>query len=127
MILLDTHALLWAAAEPERLGRHADLLATAGAEVLVSAASAWEIAIKASLGRLPLPHDASRWVPATIRRLAFTAIPVEHATALAAGELPMHHRDPFDRLLVAEARRRDVPILSADPAIREYDVEVLVP
>lgn len=126
-LLLDTHAFLWAAASPERLGRHADLVADPATTRLLSAASSWEIAIKHRLGKLVLPETPVGYVPEAMRRLAVQPLPIEHADALAVGELPEHHRDPFDRLIVVQARRLAVPLLSADPALAMYDVDLLVP
>lgn len=126
-VLLDTHALLWAAASPERLASQQDLVADPATELLVSAATSWEIAIKHELGKLPLPEPPSSYVPATIRRLAAVGLPVEHSHALAVAALPPHHRDPFDRLLVALAQLLDVPILTADSAFDAYEVRVLSP
>ncbi|HUF31843.1 MAG TPA: type II toxin-antitoxin system VapC family toxin [Acidimicrobiales bacterium] len=126
-LLLDTHAFLWAAARPERLGQQEALVADPSTTRLLSAASSWEIAIKHALGKLVLPEAAAAYVPEVMRRLLVEGLPVEHAHALAVADLPEHHRDPFDRLLVAQAQQLGVPILSADPAFAAYDVEVLVP
>lgn len=126
-ILLDTHAFLWAAGEPERLGRQVAVVADPGTTLLLSAASSWEIAIKHALGRLPLPRPAAEYVPYAMGRLAVVGLAVEHGHALHVSALPPHHRDPFDRLLVAQAQRLGLPILTADPAIGRYDVEVLAP
>lgn len=126
-VLLDTHAFLWAIARPERLGRYEQLVADPSTTRLLSAASSWEIAIKHGLGRLPLPERPADYVPEAMRRLAVEGLPVEHSHALAVSGLPPHHRDPFDRLLVAQAQQLGLPVLSADPALRRYDIEVLVP
>jgi PIN domain nuclease of toxin-antitoxin system len=126
-LLLDTHAFLWAAAHPERLGRHEEIVADPATVRLLSAASSWEIAIKHGLGKLRLPDLPAAYVPEAMRRLIVDGLPVEHAHALAVATLPAHHRDPFDRLLVAQAQQLGLPILSADPAFDAYDVEVLIP
>ena len=123
--LLDTHVFLWLQTEPERLGPYRKLVEDVRNERLVSAVTSWEIAIKWGLGRLPLPEPPGRWMPGRMRAIGATAVPVEHAHALAVADLPSHHRDPFDRLLVAQAQVLDVPLLSADPAFRRYDVELL--
>jgi PIN domain nuclease of toxin-antitoxin system len=125
--LIDTHVFLWLVSEPERLGDQRDLVADSSTELLFSAASSWEVSIKYALGRLELPTTPERFVPQQIRDSALTAIPVEHAHALAAGSLTAHHRDPFDRLLVAQARELRVPIITADPVFSAYEVEVLRP
>jgi PIN domain nuclease of toxin-antitoxin system len=124
-VLLDTHAFLWANADPDRLGPHADLVADGRTELLWSAASTWEIAIKSALGRLQLPEPVDRYVSDRMRRLGVTPIPIDHRHAAAVAELPHHHGDPFDRMLVAQARALGVPILTADETIARYEVEVL--
>jgi PIN domain nuclease of toxin-antitoxin system len=113
-------------AHPDRLGERARALVDdRGNELLLSAASSWEIATKHALGRLPLPAPPDVYVPDRMRRTGTTPLPVEHAHALGVASLPLHHRDPFDRLLVAQARAIGVPILTVDPIFGEYDVEVV--
>jgi PIN domain nuclease of toxin-antitoxin system len=124
-LLLDTHVFLWLQTEPERLGEHLGLVADGRTGLLVSAASAWEIAIKWALGRLPLPEPPDAYVPERIRLVGALAVAIEHADALAVAGLEPLHRDPFDRLLVAQAGRLRVPILTADPAVAAYPVETV--
>ncbi|MDF1521387.1 MAG: type II toxin-antitoxin system VapC family toxin [Trueperaceae bacterium] len=124
-ILLDTHVWLWMLAAPERLGRAAPMLEEARNELLLSAASVWEIAIKTALGRLELPVPVARYVPDRMRRSGVVSLPIESAHALAVADLPPLHRDPFDRMLVAQAQHLGVPIATADPLVAAYDVEVL--
>ena len=98
----------------------------AGAEVAhVSAVTAWEIAVKAARGRLTLARPAPEWVPLQIRLGGFRSLAVSVAHALEVHELPEHHRDPFDRLLVAQARVEGLALVSADPALGRYDVRVV--
>ncbi len=124
-ILLDTHVWLWMVAEPERFSEEAtSLLEDPANELLLSAASSLEIAIKYGLGKLLLPATPSRYVPEQIERTGVTPIPIEHSHALAVADLPVHHRDPFDRLLVATARLEDVPIMTADRQLQPYEIEV---
>jgi PIN domain nuclease of toxin-antitoxin system len=125
-LLLDTHVFLWLNTEPERLGDHLALVENPRHDRLVSAASSWEIAIKSSIGRLKLPEPVARWMPARLSDIGATPVPVEHAHALAVADLPPHHRDPFDRLLVAQAQMLGVPLLTADRQIARYDVDVLL-
>ncbi len=93
--------------------------------VLLSAASAWEIAIKAGRGRLELPLPPERYVPDRLRRHRMDMLEITVAHALRAGALPDIHADPFDRMLVAQAQIEGIPLLTADPAISRYDVETI--
>lgn len=125
-VLLDTHAWLWMMAEPERLSPASrELLASAETAVHVSAASAWEIGIKHALGRLPLPAPPEDLVPFWLQRSNATALPIDMSHVLAAAALPNHHRDPFDRVLIAQSRLERLPLLTADPQFDAYEVEVL--
>lgn len=125
-LLLDTHALLWWLADHRKLGRRARAaIADPRSVVSVSAASAWEIAIKVALGRLDLAEPPGVCLAREIERSHFTPLPVtvEHATAVT--DLPPHHADPFDRLLVAQARLESLTIVTADEAFDAYDVRTL--
>ncbi|MBM4352694.1 MAG: type II toxin-antitoxin system VapC family toxin [Deltaproteobacteria bacterium] len=125
-VLLDTHAWLWAVSAPERLGRKARRLIEKGeTELLLSAASAWEISIKFHLGKLGLPEQPDRFVPTRMQRDGILALPVSVAHGLEVANLPLLHRDPFDRLLVAQCRVEHLPILSADPVFKKYGIEVV--
>lgn len=117
---------LWLQTEPERLGEHLSTVEDRRNELLLSAASSWEIAIKHALGRLPLPEPPERYVPARIRAIGATALAIEHAHALAVASLPRLHRDPFDRLLLAQADALGVPILTADPILTRYPQATLL-
>ena len=125
-LLLDTHCWLWLQVSPERLQpANLAILEDSGTQLLFSAASSWEIAIKVALGRLKLPAPPTEYVPSRMASSGVTGLPVEHAHALRVAELPHHHRDPFDRLLIAQAMVEGVPILTADPQFAAYDVEVI--
>lgn len=119
-LLLDTQVFLWLQTEPERLGEHLHLVEDRRNDLLVSAASSWEIAIKYQLGRLPLPEVPERYVPRRVRAIGAHAIAVEHSHALAVANLPALHRDPFDRLLVAQAVLLELTLVTADPIVAEY-------
>jgi PIN domain nuclease of toxin-antitoxin system len=124
--LLDTHIWLWMQAEPDRLGTTSRALVEDSAnELLLSAASAWEIAIKYRLGKLPLPQEPATYVPDRMRRSGVTPLPVEHAHTLRTAELPDLHTDPFDRILIAQAQTLRVPIITVDEHIPAYDVAVI--
>jgi PIN domain nuclease of toxin-antitoxin system len=125
-VLLDTHVFLWLHSEPERLAEHLPVVEDRRNQLLVSAVSSWEIAIKYGLGRLPLPEPPERYVPERLRVIGAQALAIEHTHALAVAALPHLHRDPFDRLLVAQAGLLDVPILTADPQLAQYPVRTLM-
>jgi PIN domain nuclease of toxin-antitoxin system len=125
-LLLDTHILLWLHTKRERVGEHLSLVEDPYNERLFSAAGSWEIAIKHALGRLPLPEPPQRYVPSRMRAIRAIAVPIEHSHALAVAALPPLHRDPFDRLLIAQAQLLDVPILTADAMIAQYPVRTLL-
>lgn len=92
-------------------------------EVRFSVASAWEIAIKVSLGKLTLPRDAD--IQAELARDRFEALPIELPHVAAVSKLPVHHRDPFDRILVAQAQVEDLTLVTADAALAQYGVSLL--
>jgi len=121
-ILLDSHALVWWMLESPRLSRRAlEIFRSAGSPILVSAVVAWELSIKVNAGKIQPPDLITRLDEAmTHQRLMELPITLDHA--VRAGLLPLHHRDPFDRLLVAQAQALNLPILSADPGLDEYDV-----
>ena len=127
-LLLDTQCWLWMLMAPERFtaATHAILIAPEN-ELYLSAASSWEIAIKYALGKLRLPGLPGEVVPGLMARSGVVPLPVHHAHALQVAQLPPHHRDPFDRLLVAQAQLEGLPILTADRSFRPYDVEVMKP
>jgi PIN domain nuclease of toxin-antitoxin system len=125
-LLVDTHTWLWMLASPDRLpDRARGVLGDQRTEVLLSAASSWEIAIKYKLGKLPLPEAPLTYVPSRMAASGCTGLAVEHAHVLRAGQLPLHHRDPFDRVLIAQAQILGTPVVSCDPAFAAYEVELL--
>ena len=122
-LLLDTHILIWAMSAPEKLGNQVrSALEDSGNDVLVSTASLWEVAIKQRLGKLDV--DLSGML-AAIRQVEFRVLGIaaEHLLALVA--LPMHHRDPFDRLLIAQAITEDATFISQDRVMGRYPVQVM--
>ena len=113
-------------AAPERLApRTRRLLADPANELLLSAASAWELAIKSALGKVQLPAPLSEYVTSRMAEDGVLALPVQHAHALRVAELPFHHRDPFDRLLIAQAQIEGLSLLTADRELRAYDVAII--
>jgi PIN domain nuclease of toxin-antitoxin system len=124
-ILLDTHCWLWLCAEPERFSKAtlADL-ADPKTERLLSAASVWEMVIKHGLGKLSLPAAPGDFVPSRLALTRTDVLDISAAHALRIAELPAHHRDPFDRMIVAQALVEGVPLLTADRVLRRYGVEM---
>jgi PIN domain nuclease of toxin-antitoxin system len=122
-LLLDTHALLWFLLDDPRLSANGrSLIEDPGNDLLISPASLWEIAIKISLGKYTLKEDFGSFVQEQMKENELTLLPikVEHAAQVAA--LPFHHRDPFDRLLIAQAMVEKSPLVSSDKAFDAYPV-----
>lgn len=125
-LLLDTHILLWWLADDPLLGeRHRRAIADARNRVWVSAASAWEVAIKSALGRLALPGPAAEVLPAALAENDFTPLPISVEHALRVAELPRLHADPFDRILIAQAIAETLTIVTADAVFASYPVSIL--
>lgn len=121
-LLLDTHTLLWVLSDLPRLRESArELIADRQNDVFVSAASAWEIAIKSGTGALRAPPELGAQLDAK----AFSPLPITIVHGLHAGALPLHHRDPFDRMLVAQAQLEGLTIVTRDPNIPRYGVATL--
>ncbi len=113
---------------PERLSAEGLALVTAEAnELFLSVASCWEIAIKCSLGKLRLPADVADYLSTRLIETRATALPIQLSHAARVAALPHHHKDPFDRMLVAQAQIERLPILTADRQLAAYDVELLSP
>ncbi len=122
-LLLDTHVLLWWVDDPSLLSEPAAAaIRDVGNAVYVSAATAWEIVIKKALGKLEAPDNLDE----VLRECHFTPLPITVAHALAVLSLPMHHRDPFDRMLVAQTNAEGMTIVSRDPKVLEYAVPNIV-
>ena len=118
-MLLDTHVLLWAASAPDRLGASLEEV-TSAEQRLISAASTWELAIKASLGRLDLGTEVRAWMRRALRELHARPLSITADHAAAVEHLPPVHRDPFDRLLVAQALQEGAILLTADRVLLQY-------
>jgi PIN domain nuclease of toxin-antitoxin system len=125
-ILVDTQCFLWSFLDPSRLSETARETLTAGRdELFFSAASSWEIAIKAGIGKLRLPEPPEEYVPSRVVRAGMTPLDISHAHALRVHTLPAVHKDPFDRLLVAQAEAEALTVLTPDPQIGGYGVRTL--
>jgi PIN domain nuclease of toxin-antitoxin system len=124
--LLDTHTFLWWNTDDPRLSDAARSIIEDGSnELFLSAASAWEIAIKAARGSLILPVAPERYVSSRLREHKFSPLPIQLSHTLHVYHLPNHHRDPFDRLLIAQGQLEGMPILTSDPEIGQYEIKVL--
>jgi PIN domain nuclease of toxin-antitoxin system len=120
-LLLDTHVVLWWLTDDPTLSDEIKARLDHDPDVYVSSATIWEVAIKQSAGKLTEPADLLE----RIRDIGFAELPINSGHAIAAGRLPMIHRDPFDRMLVAQARCEDLTLVTRDPQCQKYEVAVL--
>ncbi|MGA2904147.1 MAG: type II toxin-antitoxin system VapC family toxin [Candidatus Korobacteraceae bacterium] len=122
-ILIDTHVLLWAVSGDKRLSRRAhSILSSFENEVFVSAASAWEIATKHRLGELPNATALAGNITAIVQQLGFRPLPISLGHAERAGALPGEHRDPFDRMLIAQAQAENLSLISNERLFDAYGI-----
>ena len=124
--LLDTMIWLWSVDSVENLNQECrDILENGREEIYFSAATAWEITIKARLGKLHLPGPPAPVIPAFMAKQGLRPLPVTHLHAVKVYDLPLHHIDPFDRLIIAQAISEEMAVLTADSDFRKYPVKVL--
>lgn len=122
--LLDTSVFLWGLWSLEKMNEGARQILTGGSkELYLSAASAWEIAIKSASGKLNLPGPPGRYVTDRVTLLGLQSLPITQAHALGVSELPLHHQDPFDRILIAQARTEKMVLMTTDHALSKYQVQ----
>jgi PIN domain nuclease of toxin-antitoxin system len=123
--LLDTHTFLWAITNDPRLSRKAKQVFTGPNDLWLSAASIWEMLLKTQRGRLPLPTPAGPYIVKKLaeNRIEFLPILLDHVLRLES--LPVHHRDPFDRLLIAQSAEEKLPLVTADPLFQRYSIELI--
>ena len=125
-ILLDTHCWLWMQVSPQKLSQKIrEILKDPENELFLSAASSWEMSIKWALGKLPLPLPPAEYVPSRMERQGVSGLPIQHRHTLQVASLPHHHRDPFDRLLIAQAQVEQLTLLTADSQLADYEVNLL--
>jgi len=125
-ILLDTHTFLWWIADDQRLSARArEITEDGNNELFLSAATGWEITIKVQIGRLKLPVEPVQFILEQMRINAIQSLAIQMNHALHVYTLPQHHRDPFDRLLVAQSQLEGLPILSADSQLASYRVQLI--
>jgi len=123
--LLDTHTFLWAIADDQRLSRRAQKIFTGPNDLWLSAASVWEILIKVQTGKLPLPQPAGPYLVKQAAGNRIEVLPITLDHVLRIESLTMHHRDPFDRVLIAQSIEEKLPLVTADPHFARYPIEVI--
>jgi len=125
-LLLDTHCWLWWFSQPERLDKNViEQIVDETNEVWLSVASVWEMGIKVAIGKLPLPEKIDSYVSTRMTQLGARLLEISAYHTLRASELPLHHHDPFDRMLIAQAQLEDMRIVSADLMFKQYDVSLV--
>lgn len=125
-LLLDTQCWLWWFTQPEKLKEQViETVADETNDVWFSVASVWEMGIKVSIGKLPLPEPIDQYVSTRMAQLGARSLEITAAHALRVAALPLHHRDPFDRMLIAQAQVEDMTLVSADAMFNQYDVSLL--
>ncbi len=123
--ILDTHTFLWAIAEEGKLSRRAQQIYTGPNDLWLSVASVWEILIKVQAGRLPLPEPSGPYLVKELAKNRIEVLPITLDHVLRTEALPLHHRDPFDRLLIAQSIEEGWPIITTDPWFARYPVDVI--
>jgi PIN domain nuclease of toxin-antitoxin system len=123
--LLDTHAFLWAIADDKRLSRRAQKIFTGPNDLWLSAASVWEILSKVQAGKLALPQPSGTYLVKKAAENRIEVLPVNLDHILRIESLPMHHRDPFDRILIAQSIEEKLPLVTDDPLFERYPVELI--
>ncbi|MCE9626202.1 MAG: type II toxin-antitoxin system VapC family toxin [Deltaproteobacteria bacterium] len=124
--LLDTSVFLWMIfGEENKLSKKSRHILEEGHELVLSAASTWEIAIKYSLGKLQLKERPHLWLPNIIFEMGLIPLPISHKHSLAVTQLPDHHRDPFDRILVAQSKTEGLPLISPDKTFKKYKTDLV--
>lgn len=125
-LLLDTQCWLWWFAQPEKLSESViEQIADEANEIWFSVASVWEMGIKVSIGKLPLPGKIDDYVSTRMTQLGARSLEITASHALRVAALPLHHRDPFDRMLIAQAQAEAMTLVSADLAFSQYEVSLL--
>lgn len=125
-LLLDTHVLLWFVSDPDQLRVEArEIIEDGSNDIFVSVVSAWEIAIKQSVGKLDLPEPAETWVPKVLKASGLEVLDVDLRSSLRTRALPWHHRDPFDRLLIAQSLEHGFTLCSRDARLEPYAIPMI--
>lgn len=123
--LLDTHIFLWWITASQLLSQTArDIISDGNSELYWSTASSWEVAIKYKIGRLPLPEVPELFIPTELAKNRIDSLPIVNDHSFRAGQLPAHHRDPFDRMIIAQAQIENMEIITSDRQMSLYDINV---
>src|SRR6266404_757634 len=123
--LLDTHTFLWAITADKRLSRRAQEIFIGPSDLWFSVASVWEILIKVQIGKLDLPSPTGRYILKKLAENKIETVPISLDHVLKIETLPMHHRDPFDRMVIAQSLTENLPLITADPHFKKYNVHSL--
>jgi PIN domain nuclease of toxin-antitoxin system len=123
--LLDTHTFLWAIAEEDKLSRRAQQVFTGPNQLWLSVASVWEILIKVRAGKLPFPEPAGPYVVRKLAENRIDVLPINLDHVLRIEAMPLHHRDPFDRILIAQSQEEKLPLITADPVFERYHIQLI--
>jgi PIN domain nuclease of toxin-antitoxin system len=125
-VLLDTHIFLWWIADDSRLITEVrEIIADGGNDLFLSVASCWEIAIKAQLGRIDLPEKPDKFIAEQLSLNAIMSLPIHANHALNVLNLPFIHRDPFDRIIISQAKTENLPVVTSDPVFKQYGIQTL--
>ncbi|NJL01389.1 MAG: type II toxin-antitoxin system VapC family toxin [Spirulinaceae cyanobacterium SM2_1_0] len=125
-LLLDTQCWIWWFAQPEKLSENViEQIVDETNEVWLSVASVWEMGIKVSIGKLPLPEQIDNYISTRMTQLGARSLDITASHALRVASLPLHHRDPFDRMLIAQAQLEEMTLVSADSTFKRYEVSLL--
>jgi PIN domain nuclease of toxin-antitoxin system len=123
--LLDTHAFLWAITDDGKLSRRAQQIYTGPNDLWLSVASIWEILIKVQAGKLPLPEPTGHYIVKELAKNRIEVMPIKLDHVLRIESLELHHRDPFDRILIAQSLEEKIPLVTSDPHFERYSVAVI--
>ena len=124
--ILDTHAVLWWVTNNPQLSQAVrDIISDSGNILYVSVASSWEIIIKSQTGKLPLPEPPTQFIQSCLTVNRFVSLPIDLSHVLQVDTLPDHHKDPFDRILIAQAQVENIPIVTIDHPILQYSVQTI--
>jgi PIN domain nuclease of toxin-antitoxin system len=123
--ILDTHTFLWAISEKEKLSAKAQNIYTGDHDLFLSVGSIWEALIKVQSGKLPLPQPTGPYLVRELRKNRIEVLPVKLDHVLKIETLPVYHRDPFDRILIAQSLTEGLPLITSDPLFKRYQVEVI--